>query len=210
MLWPFRIALKITATLLAILFTYLLVTFAQVYTASRQDHARPAQAIVVLGAAQFGGKPSKVLRARLDHAYDLWHRKLADKIMVTGGGQPGDTTTEADASKAYLVGRGVPAAAVLREVLGRSSWQSLAYAAKLLHDRGINDVLLVSDPFHSYRIQAIAGELQLSGHPSPTRTSPIKGLTSLQYMGRETVAVVIGRVVGFRREAGVHRVVTSN
>ncbi len=184
-------------------------TFVQVYTASRQDHARAAQAIVVLGAAQYNGTPSKVLQARLDHAYDLWQRKLADKIMVTGGGQPGDRTTEADASKAYLVKKGVPAASVLREVLGTSSWQSLAYAAKLLHDRGINDVLLVSDPFHAYRIQAIAGELKMSGHSSPTRSSPIKGFTALEYMGRETVAVVIGRVVGFRREAGVHRVVTS-
>jgi uncharacterized SAM-binding protein YcdF (DUF218 family) len=209
MLWPWRWALKITATLLAILFTYLLVTFVQVYASSRQDHARPAQAIVVLGAAQYNGTPSKVLQARLDHAYELWRRKLAPQIMVTGGGRPGDRTTEADASKAYLVNKGVPAASVLREVLGTSSWQSLAFAAKLLHDRGVNDVLLVSDPFHSYRIQAIAGELQLSGHSSPTRTSPIQGFTALQYMGRETVAVVIGRVIGFRREAGVHRVVTN-
>jgi uncharacterized SAM-binding protein YcdF (DUF218 family) len=181
-----------------------------VYFASRADHARPAQAIVVLGAAQYNGAPSKVLRARLDHAYDLWQRKLAPKIVVTGGGLLGDRVTEASASAAYLHAKGVPDGAILRETSGHSSWQSLASAASFLRDRAINDVLLVSDPFHSYRIQAIAGELQLSGHASPTRTSPIKGFTALRYMARETVAVAIGRVIGYRQEAGIHRAATSN
>lgn len=209
MIWPLRWAIRIVVSLLAIALTYVAVTFVQVYASSRQDHARPAQAIVVLGAAQYNGTPSKVLRARLDHAFDLWQRKLAATIMVTGGGQPGDPTTEADSSKAYLVSRGVPAGDVLREVQGTSSWQSLANAAVLMRARSINHVILVSDPFHAYRIEAIAGELQLDGHVSPTRTSPIKGFTALRYMGRETVAVAVGRIIGFRREAGVHRVVAS-
>jgi len=209
MIWPLRWAVRIAAGLLAILVTYLVVTFGQIYAASREDHAHQAQVILVLGAAQYNGTPSKVLRARLDHAYDLWVRKLAPQVMVTGGRKLGDATTEADAAKAYLEQRGMPAAAVLREVLGQSSWQSLAYAAKLLHDRDIDDVVLVSDPFHAYRIHAIAGELHLRGDTSPTRTSPIKGLTAVRYMGRETVAVAIGRLIGFRREAGVDHIVTS-
>jgi uncharacterized SAM-binding protein YcdF (DUF218 family) len=105
--------------------------------------------------------------------------------------------------------RGVPDADVLREVSGTSSWQSLAAAANFLDDRKINDVLLVSDPFHSYRIQAMASELGLNGHASPTRTSPIKGATEAEYMVRETVAVAIGRVIGFRRQASIEKVVKA-
>jgi vancomycin permeability regulator SanA len=200
---------KIVLGLVGLLALYLVVTFAQVWFAARHDQARPAQAIVVFGTAQYNGKPSPVLAARLDHAIDLYRRRLAPVIVVTGGNQPGDRYTEAGASADYLLKRGVPDADVLREVSGTSSWQSLAAAANFLDDRKINDVLLVSDPFHSYRIQAMASELGLNGHASPTRTSPIKGATEAEYMVRETVAVAIGRVIGFRRQASIEKVVKA-
>ncbi len=98
---------------------------------------------------------------------------------------------------------------VLREVSGTSSWQSLAAAANFLDDRSINDVLLVSDPFHSLRIRAMAAELGLDGRSSPTRTSPIRGMIEARYMARETVAVAVGRVIGFRRQASIEDVVKS-
>lgn len=205
-----RLALKLVAAGMAVLVVYLGVTFVQVWLASRRDHARSAQAIVVFGAAQFNGRPSKVLQARLDHALRLYRRKLAPVIVVTGGNQPGDRFTEATAAADYLISKGVPDDDILREVDGRSSWQSLAAAANFLTDRGIRRVLLVSDPFHSFRITAMADELGLDGHASPTRTSPIAGLTNARFMARETVAVAIGRVIGYRREANVDRVVRAD
>jgi uncharacterized SAM-binding protein YcdF (DUF218 family) len=205
-----RLVLKLTAALLAAVILYLGVTFALVWRAARRDDARPAQAIVVLGTAQYNGEPSPVLRARLDHAVALWRRHLAPVIVVTGGRQPGDRFTEASAGANYLLARGVPDQQVLREVSGTSSWQSLAATASFLHDRSIRRVLLVSDPFHSYRITAIARELGLEGHASPTRTSPITGLSATRYLFRETIAVAVGRVIGFRRESGLHRAVTGD
>lgn len=201
--------MKIAAGLVAAVVVYLGITFAQVWLTARHDDARPAQAIVVFGTAQYNGRPSPVLAARLDHAVELWRRKLAPVIVVTGGSQPGDRFTEASASADYLLARGVPDHDVLREVSGTSSWQSLAAAANFLDDRAITEVLLVSDPFHSLRIRAMASELGLDGHSSPTRTSPIRGVTEAEYMARETVAVAVGRIVGFRRQASIEKVVRS-
>ena len=204
-----KLAVKLAVGLLAAVVLYLGVTFAQVWRAARNDQARPADAIVVFGTAQYNGVPSPVLAARLDHAIELYQKDLAPVIVVTGGNQPGDQFTEATASANYLIQRGVPDEDVLREVSGTSSWQSLAAAANFLDDRQITDVLLVSDPFHSLRIRAMASELGLDGHTSPTRTSPIKGMTEARYMARETVAVAVGRIVGFRRQASIEDVVKS-
>lgn len=204
--WTIRIAVFAALALGA----YVAVTFVQVWQASHRDQARKVQAIVVLGAAQYNGRPSPVLRARLDHAVHLYRRGDAPTIVVTGGRQPGDTYTEARVSADYLIERGVPDSAILREVQGRNSWESLQAAAGILEDRDIRVVLLVSDPFHSERVSAIADELGLLGYVSPTRTSPIHGMRSLPYLAKETVAVAIGRLVGFRRGAGIdsklHRV----
>ena len=178
---------------------YFGVTFVQVWWTSRHDGARPAQAVVVLGAAQYDGRPSAVLRARLDHAADLWHRGIAPVMVVTGGKAEGDRFTESQASANYLHTRGVPDEAILREATGRSSWESLSASARFLHQRGISDVVLVSDPFHAARIHGIAAELRLSSATSPTRTSPITGLSEFHHMITETAQVGVGRVIGFRR-----------
>ncbi len=204
-----KLALKVAAGLATAVVLYLVVTFVQVWSAARSDEARPAEAIVVFGTAQYDGVPSPVLAARLDHAIELYRKGLAPVIVVTGGSRPGDQFTEATASANYLIRRGVPDEHVLREVSGTSSWQSLAAAASFLDDRDIKDVLLVSDPFHSLRIRAMASELGLEGHASPTRTSPISGASEARYMIRETVAVAVGRITGFRRQASIEDVVKS-
>lgn len=178
---------------------YVVVTFAQVWRSSLSDEARPAQAIVVLGAAQYDGKPSPVFRARLDHAAALYQRGLAPLITVTGGRQPGDRFTEATAAAGYLHDRGVPDSAILREVSGATSYESLAAAARFLRRQHVTDVLLVSDPFHSYRIAAIAGEVGLRPHVSPTPSSPLDRRQRLRQLARETFAVSAGRLVGYRR-----------
>jgi uncharacterized SAM-binding protein YcdF (DUF218 family) len=200
---------KLAVLAVLVVFVYLAFTFVQVWWTSRHDDARPAQAIVVLGAAQFNGVPSSILKARLDHAYDLYERKLAPLIVVTGGKQPGDVYTEATSSADYLIGRGVPDEDILREVSGTNSWESLAAASRFLKARNIKTVLMVSDAFHSYRIDAIAQELGLDPHPSPTRTSPITGFSVTRHLVRETAAVAVGRIVGYRREAGIHRKVEN-
>lgn len=197
--WTIRLAVL---TVLGML-VYLAVTFVQVLQVSRRDEAREAQAIIVFGAAQYGGKPSPVLRARLDHVAALYKRGLAPVVMVTGGSQPGDDTTEASASATYLTGKGVPEEALLRETQGRTSWQSLAAAARILKARGLTRVLLVSDGFHALRVRVMAEELGLKAFTSPTRNSPIHGMAKLPYVAKETVAVAAGRILGFRRAAGI-------
>lgn len=195
--------MRIVALLAVAGVAYLMVTFAQVWQASRRDEARRADAIVVFGAAQYNGRPSAVLRARLDHAARLYVRGYADTVVVTGGRRPGDTYTEARASAEYLVRRGVPDAAILREVSGRTSWQSLASSSAFMKRRGIRRVILVSDGFHALRVRAMADELGLTGFTSPSRGSPIRGFAKLPYFAKETVAVAAGRVLGFRRVSGI-------
>lgn len=200
---------KLAVLVAFVLVAYLLFTFVQVWLASRRDEARPADAIVVLGAAQFNGVPSDILRARLDHAHDLYERELAPVIVVTGGKQPGDQFTEATASADYLLTKGVPDEDILREVDGTNSFESLAAVSGFLKERDMTTVLLVSDPFHSFRIDAISDELGLHGYTSPTRTSPIVGASAARHLLRETAAVAVGRLIGYRREAGINRAVQT-
>ena len=201
--------LRLTIVVAALVVAYIVFTFGQVWLASRRDDARSADAIVVLGAAQYDGIPSDILRARLDHALELYRGELAPVVVVTGGSQPGDEFTEAAASANYLLRQGVPDEDILREVSGTSSWESLAAAASFLRQRDMTRVLLVSDPFHSYRVAAIAEELGLEAFASPTRSSPISGASEVRHLLRETAAVSVGRVIGYRREAGIHRKVVS-
>jgi uncharacterized SAM-binding protein YcdF (DUF218 family) len=196
--WP-RVIRRTVLVVLAAVVLYFVVTFVQVWRAGRADKARPAEALVVLGAAQYNGRPSPVLRARLDHVAHLYRRGLAPVVVVTGGRATGDRFTESAASANYLHSRGVPDAAILREAGGRNSWESLAASARFLRHRGIHQVVLVSDPFHAARIAAIAEELGLEAATSPTRTSPIGGLDEFRHLLVETAQVGLGRIVGYRR-----------
>ncbi len=203
-----RVVVRLALALLALCLLYVAVTFVQVWLASRRDEARAADAIVVLGAAQYDGEPSPVLAARLDHAADLYRAGYAPLVVVTGGRQPGDRFTEAGASAAYLEAQGIPGSAIERETSSTNSWESLAATARFLRARGVTDVLLVSDPYHALRIAAIADELGLPARVSPTPSSPVDGFAELRAMGRETMAVAVGRLIGFRRlvriDAEVH------
>jgi uncharacterized SAM-binding protein YcdF (DUF218 family) len=140
---------------------------------SGRDEARPAQAIVVLGAAQYAGKPSPVLRARLDHALDLWNRHLASLLILTGGTGAGDTTSEAAVGRTYARKRGVPDSAILVENAGRTTSESMRAVAGMLEARGLQTALLVSDPFHMLRLRILARRFGFTPYTSPTRTSPI-------------------------------------
>jgi uncharacterized SAM-binding protein YcdF (DUF218 family) len=183
--------------LLALL--YVTITFAQVLAASRQDEAAPAEAIVVLGAAQYDGRPSPVLRARLDHVVSLYSDGIAPLVVVTGGSQEGDRFTEAAASASYLSDHGVPGGAIERETTGSTSYESLAATARFLRERGVTQIVLVSDPFHAYRIGAISREVGMRAAVSPTPSSAISGTAQWRHLLKETGAVSVGRIIGYRR-----------
>ncbi len=155
---------------------------------ARVDERAPADVIVVLGASQWNGRPSPDLQARLDHAYDLYHDGFAPMIVLTGGTGQGDAYSESGVSLDYLKQRGVPESA-MRTVGGLSSWQNLqeARAAQL---RDGERVILVSDPFHMFRVKRMAEDLGLVAFTSPTLTSPIRPNTPLEYrfVARECVA----------------------
>ena len=173
---------------------YVLANHLYVRALSDDDQARRSDAIVVLGAAQYDGEPSPVLRARLDHAAELYDQGFAPLVVVTGGKQQGDRVTQALAGFTYLRERGIPEAAILLEVDGTSTYSELAATSRILGERGLSSVLMVSDGYHSARLLAIADEVGLDGAVSPTDT----GFGSSE-LWRETVAVSIGRLVGFRR-----------
>lgn len=176
-------------------FLYLGASFAQVWWASRSDYDGAADAIVVLGAAQYNGQPSPVLRARLDHAVELYQQGRAPVIVLTGGARDGDVTTEAKAGYDYLRGRaGIPDEQLLLEVDGTSTYESLAASARFLRERDVTDVILVSDPYHAKRVSLVADEVGLVPHVSPT-----DGTAPLDRLVREALAVSAGRLVGFGR-----------
>jgi uncharacterized SAM-binding protein YcdF (DUF218 family) len=162
----------LTVAVVAVFALWVVSATAVLIWASR-DEARPAQAIVVLGAAQYAGKPSPVLRARLDHALDLWNRHLATLLILTGGTGSGDTTSEAAVGRTYARKRGVPDSAILVENEGRTTSESMRAVAGMLEVRGLQTALLVSDPFHMLRLRILARRFGFTPYTSPTQTSPI-------------------------------------
>ncbi len=159
--------------ILAVIVVTWVVSVSAVMFFSRQDTARQADAIVVLGAAQYVGRPSPVLRARLDHAVSLYKKGLAPKLVLTGGIGVGDTTSEAAVSRKYALSRGVPSSAIITENKGRTTRESMVAVATWLRAHNDTTVILVSDPFHMLRLTVLARRHGLVPLASPTRTSPI-------------------------------------
>lgn len=148
-------------------------TVAAIHLYGRRDEARRADAIVVLGAAQYDGRPSPVLRSRLDHAIALYRDGQARTIIMTGGVGPGDTVSEAVVGRRYAVRQGVPAEAILTERRGLSTLESMEAVAALMRAREMKSAVLVSDPFHMLRLKLLSVRVGIHGYTSPTRTSPI-------------------------------------
>jgi len=173
------------------------ITFVQVWWASRVDPDAPVDspAAVVLGAAQYNGTPSPVLRGRLDHAAQLYLTDQVEIIVVTGGGQEADITTEAKAAYDYLrLTVGIADDRLRLEVDGTSTFEQLAAVARFLESEGITEVVLVTDPYHARRAQLVAGEVGLDATVSVTSAgAPFSRLV------RETAAVALGQLISFRR-----------
>lgn len=189
--WAIRLALGA----LALVVLYLGITFAQVWWAARQDDRSPAAAIVVMGAAQWNGVPSPVLRGRLDHAAQLYRDGVAPVIIVTGGKQEGDVVTQGYSGYQYLRDVGVPESAIKVEVEGSNSYTELSASANIVRAAGLGtEVVIVTDPYHALRADSIASEVGLHAHVSPTDAS-----SSLSQLVRETGGVALGRLIGYRR-----------
>lgn len=195
-----RRVLQIGMVLFALGVGYYFVSVWQVYSAGRNDQVRTVDAIVVMGAAQYDGRPSPQLAARLDHVVELWPEGYAPLVVVTGGNRPGDRFTEAEASANYLVDRGVPVDAIVLENDGATSYDSLERVAAMLEQRtgrSGSSVLVVTDPYHTLRSRLIAQEVGLTAYASPTRTSVVTGARSLERHLWEAGGVAIGRITGF-------------
>ncbi|HUP71947.1 MAG TPA: YdcF family protein [Acidimicrobiales bacterium] len=199
-----RIARKAIVVGLAVGVLYVMVTFVQVWHASRQHHHQPAAAIVVMGAAQYDGRPSPVLQARLDRALELYRQGLAPLLVTTGFKREGDRFTEGFAGKQYLSSLGVPDEDIANVDIGTNTWEELSAASDELHRRAARQpadqtrvrVLIVSDSYHSLRLEHTAREVGLDPLVAPTGPR-----ASTRRLVRETVAVSLGRVLGYRRLA---------
>jgi len=162
--------------------------------ASRIDHA---DVILVLGAAQYGGKPSPVFEGRLEHAALLYREGRASTVVVLGGSAPGDASTEAEAGRDWLIEQGLPADAVVASPVGTTTFESLRAAADWMRERALHSAFLVSDPWHNLRMKRMASDLGIDAYASATWQSAARteGTRSNGYL-RETLAYLYYRVFG--------------
>lgn len=191
-----RVVRIIAAVLLGAL-SYASFNVWQVWQIGRSDESRAVDALVVLGAAQYDGRPSPQLQGRLDHALQSWRDGLAPLIIVTGGKLQEDRFTEAEASAKFFTDAGVPTAAIALENTGHTTRESLLGVREILRSRGLHRILIVTDPYHALRARLIAQDLGLRAFVSPTRTSPIKGSDDLARHLREGAGVALGHIIGF-------------
>jgi uncharacterized SAM-binding protein YcdF (DUF218 family) len=178
--------LLVTSTALAIWWT------------ARQDARPAADAIVVLGSAQYNGRPSSIFEARLEHALALYRDGVAPVIVTVGGKADGDQFTEAEAGRDYLGKAGVPAAALLAVPEGADTLQSIRAAATVFDERGWGSAVLVTDPWHAMRAERMADDAGIDADSSPTRQGPAvqTRTTQFRYILRETAAYLLYRATG--------------
>ncbi len=170
---------------------------------ARVDDRSPADAIVVLGAAQYDGKPSPVLQARLDHAAELYRAGVAPRIVTIGGGQSGDVTTEGDAGRDYLAGIGIGDSALESVGVGDDTLASMRAARDDLAARDWNSVVLVTDPWHAARARLIADDLGLTTQVSAVRQGPsVREGVETRYVTRETLGILFYLLTGGSSGAG--------
>ena len=176
------------------------VTAVAVWRAAHNDdasHIEHVDAIMVLGAAEYDGRPSPVFAGRLDQAVILYEEGRATTVLVLGGNQPGDVTTEAQAGATYLTAHGIPSSSVVTVPEGNSTFESLQAAAAVMRDRGLGSAFLVSDPWHNLRIKRMASDLGIQGYASATWHSAARTEdTRLAGYVRETFAYLYYRIFG--------------
>lgn len=166
---------------------YVLILSYLIYKSAYLDNTQSAEAIIVLGASQWNGDPSPVFKSRLDHAYLLHQQGYARYIILTGGVGEGESISEAEVGRNYLLRRGAEPDNILMETEGQTTWQSLANVADISSQNRITKVILVSDGFHMFRLNKMAGNLGFIPLNSPAKNSPITNskMIELRYVLRE-------------------------
>jgi uncharacterized SAM-binding protein YcdF (DUF218 family) len=191
----FASALRISVAVLVAVAMYIAGSFVSVRSVGKQTSSAMADAIVVLGAAQYDGTPSPMLQARLEHALQLYNNGFAPIIAVTGGKQKADRFTEAATSRRWLEKNGVLSQNIIEESTGHSTWQSLSNVASVLRERGIQRVIISTSSWHVQRSVLTLRELGFTAIPSGAPTTSVDVVREL----KETVGVSLGRIIGFRR-----------
>jgi len=197
----FRWAARILAALVVLVVLVFALTAVRIWWVARDDDRRTSDAIVVLGAAQFDGRPSSIFTARLDHAAELFEADVAPRVITVGGNQEGDRFTEAAAGKTWLADHGVPADRIVAVESGTDTLESMSAVAEQMRAEGWETAVIVTDPWHSLRTRSMARSEGIDAVTSPTRQGPAvrtRG-TEVRYIARETLAYVYFLV--FRRSS---------
>ncbi len=174
-----------------LLLVYLLSLALRIERESTQDEARPADIIIVMGAAEYSGRPSPVLRARLDHAVLLWKQRKAPLIMTTGGKGGDPTFTEAEVGRGYLMDRGIPATAILMESGGETTLQSIAAATEIMTRMGLGSCILVSDGYHIFRAKRMLQYRGITVFGSPREPGNMPARRAWMLYLRQAVAFAL-------------------
>jgi len=164
-----RIVLNASVLAATVLVVYIAYLSVRIERQSTIDEARPADVILVLGAAEYRGRPSPVLRARLDHAFDLYQHGMAPRIMTTGGAGGDPVFTEGGVGRSYLIGRGVPSESVVVENESESTVESVAMASEIMQRMGLRSVIVVSDGYHIFRVKRILQRRGFEVYGSPRK-----------------------------------------
>jgi vancomycin permeability regulator SanA len=204
----FRIAAKSVAVVLTLAVIVLVFTMGRVWWVARQDDRRVSDVIVVLGAAQFDGRPSSVFTARLVHARDLYQDDVAPRIVTVGGNREGDRFTEASAGEKWLTTHGVPASSIVAVPIGRDTLTSVRAVSKEMKERRWSTAVIVTDPWHSLRTRSMAHDSGIDAVTSPTRQGPAVRTrqTEFRYIFRESLGYLYYKAFHRSSDAGPHAV----
>lgn len=179
---------------LALLAGYLVLTSFRIARQSATEEAQPADVIIVMGAAEYSGRPSPTLRARLDHALQLWKQHYAPLIMTTGGPGGDPIFTEADVGRSYLMDRGVPAPRIITESEGESTMYSISAAAEIMRRMGLNSCILVSDGYHVFRAKRMLQSRGIQVYGSPRENARASGKHEWLLYFRQAVGYALWKV----------------
>lgn len=193
--WPSPLILRLVLLAVAIPAVFLAVTAVQVVRTSSLEEIHPADALVVFGAAEYSGRPSPVLRARLDHAFDLYEQHVAPVVITTGGAAADPKFSEGGVGKDYLLHRGIPENALIAETQGSDTAQSAQRVAGILHANGMRTCVAVSDAYHVFRIRKLLEHEGVQVYVAPRPGSrPHSFWARVEAVSRESLSYLLWKL----------------